>query len=94
MFFKECVRYDRSRSCLEDLLNFRLELVITELLFTIMNHFSQNEPLDIPKLRRVKHRSHYRKKRRTVCGIKSTALPARQLEAVPEGNDMSHQIQI
>ena len=50
--------YDRS-SCVEDLLKLCLELVIVKLLFIIMNRFSQNEPLDMPKLKTVKQRSHY-----------------------------------
>ena len=41
----------------------------------------------MPQLRSVKQRSHYRKKRRTFCGLKSTAPPALQLEAVPEDNE-------
>ena len=41
----------------------------------------------MPTLRTVKQRSHYRKKRNTFCGLKSTAPSAGQLEAVPEDNE-------
>ena len=37
----------------------------------------------MPKLRTVKQRSHYRKNRRTLCGLKSTEPPP----AVPEDNE-------